>query len=292
MNITLLVGPPGSGKSTVANKLIYEDGDHGLATVYINQDLQGQEGHLELFNKALDENKDIVVDRMNFSLDQRKRYLNPAKLKGYSTKIICLHENFDTCLERMKLRVDHPTIKDAKTASKVLHFFFSKYERVENDEADSVIREWPNIDKPKAIICDLDGTLCNINHRLHYIKGPGKKNWKAFFEGLRDDSPNFWCQSIVNNLADIYKIVFCSGRTDTYQGLTENWLSKWGIGYDDLFMRQRDDFRKDNIVKEVLLDFEILTRYEPAFIIDDRKQVIDMWRKRGYTCLDCSGEDF
>ena len=57
-------------------------------------------------------------------------------------------------------------------------------------------------------------------------------------------------------------------------------------------MRQRDDFRPDNIVKEMILDFEILTRYTPYFMIDDRKQVVDMWRKRGYTCLACAEGDF
>lgn len=53
MKLTLLVGPPGSGKSTFAKKRIEEDGDHGAATVYVNQDSQGKQGHQEIFRNAL-----------------------------------------------------------------------------------------------------------------------------------------------------------------------------------------------------------------------------------------------
>lgn len=57
-------------------------------------------------------------------------------------------------------------------------------------------------------------------------------------------------------------------------------------------MRRSGDFRPDYIVKEVILDFEILTRYTPYIIIDDRDQVVKMWRRRGYTCLQCAPGDF
>jgi len=286
--LILMVGPAGSGKSTLSRTF-------GSKYVRINQDELGKEGHKEQFNLSLHAGHNIIIDRMSFSKEQRARYLEPAKKAGYKCYIKVLHENFDTCLERMKKREFHPTIKDEKTAKKVLNFFFSKYERPTPDEADEIEFRYPEGEKPLAVICDLDGTLCDIDHRLHFIHPPEgvKKDWKSFSESLRTDGINQWCREILWNFEDKGKnIVLCSGRSDNYKDLTIDWLNNNHIYYTNLFMRHRDDYRKDDIVKEVILDFEILTRYRPYFFIDDRKSVVDMWRKRGYTCLQCADGNF
>lgn len=289
--LIMLVGPCGSGKSTLA--ISYQQNDNVGQYFRINQDEQGKEQHLHNFKLALEDKLNIIVDRMNFSKEQRQRYIEPAKKAGYRTKIIVLHENFETCLERMKNRKDHPTIKDEKTARKVLNFFFSKYERPAPDEADEIEFRYPEGEKPLAIVCDLDGTLCNIDHRLHFVHPPvgKKKDWRSFSESLRTDTVNEWCDAILFqfNQFSNEKIVLCSGRADNYRDLTKDWLkTKVRFYHDNLFMRPRDDYRKDDIVKEIILDFEILTRYKPYFFIDDRKQVVDMWRKRGFVCLQCA----
>lgn len=316
--ITLLVGPPGSGKSTYAHDQIYNGGDHGAATVRVSQDDQGKPGHMEVFERALHFKQDIIIDRMNFDKNQRNRYLEPARKAGYATRIIVVHCPLDTCLERCNKRENHPTIKDSKAASQAVNFFFSHYERVENEEADEVIRKgWAGDDAPSAIVCDLDGTLCNVEHRRHFVRDtrpmneltgcdlntgelypPFKKNWPAFFAGIKDDTLNQWCADILRNMAKSgHTPVYCSGRGDNERKATEAWLEKHGLDIIDgaavpLFMRNRQDSRRDDVVKEIILDFEILTRYKPFFMIDDRDQVVAMWRKRGYTCLQCDYGDF
>lgn len=283
MLLTLLVGPPGSGKSTFAKK--------GPTYIYVNQDLQGKEGHMEMFKIALETKHPIIIDRMNFSKEQRDRYLVPAKELGYETQIIVLHENYETCLKRCLDRKDHPTIKNEQDARKALDFFFKKYERVEDSEANKVVRQYNDNYKSSAIICDLDGTLCNIDHRLHHVKGE-KKNWKFFFEDLKNDSINNFCLDILLKFSyDYSNIVFCSGRPFDHFKETKNWLDQYIVNYN-LYMRPKGDFRRDDIVKENLLDFEILTRFTPYFILDDRDQVVKMWRKRGYTCLQVAEGNF
>lgn len=279
----LLVGPPGSGKSTLSKS---------LWGAYINQDLQGKE-HIDLFVAALGRGADITVDRMNFDVGQRKRYLDQAKAAGYTTKIIVLHESYKTCHERITKRQDHPTIKanDPATASKVLNFFFSKYERPQSGEADEIEFRYPEGVKEHAIICDLDGTLCNVDHRLHNVKNVNK-NWKAFFDGIKHDAHNFWCLSLLEALQYKYPLVFASGRPDDHEEVTRFWLETRNMPTEHLYMRKRGDYRKDDIAKEIILDFEILTRFRPLFFIDDRQQVVDLWRRRGFVALQCAKGDF
>ena len=46
------------------------------------------------------------------------------------------------------------------------------------------------------------------------------------------------------------------------------------------------------IVKKEILDRDILPRWDVLFAIDDRQQVVDMWRANGVTCLQCAPGDF
>lgn len=304
--ITLLVGPPGAGKSTIANNML-NDGDNGAATVRISQDEQGKVGHFENFQMAIQMQKDIIIDRMGFDKNQRNRYLEPARKAGYATRIIVVHCPLDTCLERCNKRENHPTIQDSKSASQAVNFFFSHYERVEDNEADEVRRlGWVENDAPNVVVCDLDGTLCNVEHRRHFVRDipeGQKKNWAAFFAGIKDDTVNNACEALLRAMAwSNYQIVYCSGRGDNERKATIEWLGRHDLacfdseqeflGIAPLYMRNRQDQRRDDIVKEIILDFEILTRYKPVFMIDDRDQVVAMWRRRGYTCLQIDYGDF
>lgn len=284
--LTILVGPPGSGKSTLANE---------LNASYVNQDLQ-KEQHLEVFNRAIIARDNIVVDRMNFNKKQRERYLEPARKAGYKTKIIVLHVPKETCFSRCTKREGHPTIQDAETAKKAIHFFFKSYEKVEDNEADEVERlGWKDTkEATKCIVCDLDGTMANIEHRLYHVRDTTKPNWKGFFEDMVLDGVNRWCDEIITQLSDKYPIVYATGRPADYWLQTSEWLSENGLtpAGSRLFMREAGDFRKDSVIKQNILDFEIKTRYDILFVIDDRQQVVDMWRDNGYTVLQCAKGDF
>ncbi len=60
-----------------------------------------------------------------------------------------------------------------------------------------------------------------------------------------------------------------------------------------LFMRKSGAYRKDFIVKKEIFSEQIKDKYFIRFCIDDRNQVVDMWRKdMGLTCLQVDYGDF
>jgi hypothetical protein len=44
-------------------------------------------------------------------------------------------------------------------------------------------------------------------------------------------------------------------------------------------MRPNNDFRKDSIIKKHIYETKILGRYHVEVVLDDRNQVVDLWRK-------------
>jgi hypothetical protein len=56
-------------------------------------------------------------------------------------------------------------------------------------------------------------------------------------------------------------------------------------------MRAEGDTRRDSVVKRELLD-RIGEFYDVQAAIDDRQQVVDMWRAAGLLCLQVAPGDF
>lgn len=145
----------------------------------------------------------------------------------------------------------------------------------------------------KTIIFDLDGTLADLTHRLHHVKN-GNNRWGEFFSECVNDTPIIAVCELVKILYSgpydeyvekIPKIIIISGRSDIVRTETEQWLCAHGIQYDELIMRPAGDYTPDHILKEHILDQLLREGHEILFTVDDRQRVVDMWRKRGITCL-------
>lgn len=286
-----MAGPPGSGKTTAIKQ-------HPFLSklTRISQDEMGKEGHFEAFTEAIKKGENVVVDRMNFNKKQRRRYIESAKKAGYRVDIAIQHTPKEACYSRCIKREGHETIKTKEDAQSAIDFFFKNYERPEPDEADSISNLGWSDGHTMCIVCDLDGTLANVDHRRKYVRveKPDKPNWKKFFDKMVDDPVNTWCSELITMMSDRYPIVYATGRPADYEFETKGWLEKNGLmlGGAKLFMREAGDYRSDRIVKQNILDFEIKTRYDILFVVDDRKQVVDMWRDNSYTVLQCAEGNF
>lgn len=142
-----------------------------------------------------------------------------------------------------------------------------------------------------GIIIDLDGTLSNATKRRKYVTSK-PKNFDKFYKNLIHDKPNMWCLDILNKFYPTHQIILVSGRPDTYERLTKQWLNQWNIRYDELLMRKEGDYRADWIVKKEIYNNHIADQIRIEFAIDDRQQVVDMWRRNGIVCLQCDDGKF
>jgi len=142
--------------------------------------------------------------------------------------------------------------------------------------------------KKKAIIVDIDGTLADVSDTLHLLE---KDNpWDEWIEATKKSPSNEWCVKLINAMYfQGYDIVFVTGRNSRYKDTTKKWLDKHIEVRDyKLIMRHHNDFRSDELVKEDLYHNEVEKKYDILFVVDDRKRVVDMWRRLGLTCLACA----
>lgn len=157
------------------------------------------------------------------------------------------------------------------------------------------LKDWYKISYKTVVLVDLDGTLYNMDHRAKYTHWE-EKDWSKFESNKEIEKDMIYepISDIIKALDDSGKfyIMFVSGRKDHACQQTIKNLKR--DGFDDILcgilMRHSWDSRKDDIVKWEFLDL-ILKNHTVAFVIDDRKQVIDMWRKRWLYVLNASQKE-
>lgn len=173
-----------------------------------------------------------------------------------------------TCIERDARR-------ERTVGAEVIREMYNKYVLPNKDGA--VYR--PDESKPLAIICDIDGTVAIKGDRSPFD-----------YSKVDRDFLNVPVADIVQAYAKYlgYTILYVSGREDSCRQMTEKWLSDNMLPVDAphmLLMRKAGDYRKDYIVKQEIFDNYLRDNYNVKFVLDDRNQVVTMWRRLGLTCL-------
>lgn len=304
LNPIILRGLPASGKSTEAKKIIEK---HGIG-VRLNKDLIREMLHFDKFtpkNEKLtikteqalakmfvDMNIPVVIDDTN---------LNPRHIEFYKTlgdaKVMDIKTSPEECVQRDIQRA----IEGKKfVGSNVIWKMARQWDRADNGKMD--------------VIVDIDGTLANLDHRLHFVKKPKcedcadhdcafvdckcdqcilwKKDWKGFFDNMDKDTIIQPILDQVMELSKEHNIVCVSGRPDSHEEETMYWLGKHGVPIQCLIMRSKFDHRPDDEVKRDILH-KYFKKENVHLVIDDRPRVIRMWREEGLTVQDVGpGIDF
>lgn len=134
-------------------------------------------------------------------------------------------------------------------------------------------------------LVDIDGTLADLTHRLHFIqKEPA--DWDGFFAACPDDKPIPEVIDTVNALGESNILIMVTGRSEKCRTQTESWLNLYINGWQGLYMRRDGDHRHDDVVKAEILgqlikDKRIGDLSWITGVFEDRQQVVDMYRAKG-----------
>jgi len=164
--------------------------------------------------------------------------------------------------------------------------------------------------KEKAIIVDVDGTLADMRgvrkpfewDKVHLDKphqdvielvrdlaGVGTDIWAD------DDEMDYCPEGCSPGPADWenkYKIIITTGRDGVCEEATKQWLKDHKVPYDEFFIRPEGSFAKDNVIKSHMYIKYIYPKYDVKFVIDDRDQVVEMWRSLGLRVLQVAPGNF
>ena len=278
IKVFLTKGLPASGKSTWAKKLIAESPN---SYKRINKDdlramlddskhsndsekfiLQVRDAMILM---AIEKGKHAIIDDTNLAPKHEARIRE--LIKGKAELII---QDFtdvplETCIERDLKRT-------ASVGEKVIRGMHKQF-------LIQVETYTENAELPKAIIVDIDGTLAKMNGRSPF-------EWNK----VKEDA----CNGVVKGLVNAYTetVIVFSGRDGICKQDTIDWLKANEIKYAELFMRGEGNNEKDAIIKRRMFEQNIRGKYFVEYVLDDRNQVVEMWRNMGLTCLQVADGDF
>ncbi|MGL4631190.1 MAG: AAA family ATPase [Leadbetterella sp.] len=302
--IIIIIGVSGSGKSTWAKAFCNQNPSYirinrdairkSILNVPLNEyhtwdnsekfkieTLVSQQFNAMIIS-CLKEGWDMVLDNTNLKVS----YINEYK------KILSENcDSYEISYKRMDLSLNECIVNDKNredvVGEKVIMEQFQKLnslKKLMSFEPEVYTKtvaysNQQNKSLPPCILVDIDGTVAQMNGRYPF-------DWDKVGQDLPKENI-IRTVILLKNTGN--KVVFFSGRDEVCRAETTAWICKyfsWQVRDFELFMRKRNDQRKDSDVKLELFTNHIQDQYYVELVLDDRQQVVDMWRKKlGLTCL-------
>lgn len=255
--ILILVGVPGSGKSTFAKYFIRTEENWMRVCRDDIRMMQFSQANLNSYQeKMITEILDTAIasllrNKTNVLIDAthcRASYLEHYIYK-FNNQADISFKVFEEDEETIATRCEQRALSTGKIIpTQVQKRYWAEFQILkrefdfsirpkQSDEA-QILQQDKSL--PKAIICDLDGTLALMNGRNPFDASNCDK-----------DELNTPVANTLKIFAEAgYHILLVSGRENRFREPTLSFLSKHDIAYQQLWMRESKDNRKDAIVKK------------------------------------------
>lgn len=129
----------------------------------------------------------------------------------------------------------------------------------------------------KIVLVDIDGVVNDIPEGL--MKQYRMENYQNFNEGLIDLAPDRHMGSIVRQLANIYNIVFLTGRPACYRESTAKFLDSFMNGAPYHLAMRSNCCKKTSALSKMTWIQQNVDVDKIAFAIDDRKDIAEQFLK-------------
>ena len=137
-------------------------------------------------------------------------------------------------------------------------------------------------DRMVAVV-DVDGVLADVRHRLPHVTG-GARDWPAFFAGAAEDGLLPEGAETVARLAEVYDIVYLSGRPEWLRPVTQQWFRAHQLPAGVLLLRPDGDHRPARVLKVEQLA-RLAESRTVVVLVDDDPRVLDAAREAGFDVL-------
>lgn len=144
----------------------------------------------------------------------------------------------------------------------------------------------------KYIICDLDGTLFNVEHRLPLLNNcRTEEDYDKFHAEHIKDTIYENILGILNTymlLKASVKFIFVTGRHEKFRESTVKQLDELTFSPDQytLYMKPSYEMYTPHFVSTVIEDIAIKNGLDNVlFVLDDRPSTVKIYRDSGLTCL-------
>jgi hypothetical protein len=135
------------------------------------------------------------------------------------------------------------------------------------------------------VVLDLDGVLSDARGRQHFLSGPGRKDWKGFFDAAGDDPVIEEVVRLTELLDRELSIVLLTARPVRIMPLTEAWLERSGVDWDLLIMRPDRDFGPSVEFKRTTTRELRDAGFDLRLAFEDDRRNVDMFHEEGVPCL-------